>query len=68
MVLKTQTAGEESSVHLDAVQGLSFWTKGGRESFTSFCKNEGTDLLIFFKWSGSEKEEEEGVDIVETVE
>lgn len=38
------------------------------ESFTSFCKNDGTDLLIFFKWSGSEKEEEEGVEMAETVE
>lgn len=35
--------------------------------FTSFCKNEGTDLLIFFKWFESENEDEEGEGVAETV-
>lgn len=36
--------------------------------FTSFCKNVGTDLLIFFRWSGSENKDEEGDDIDEATE
>lgn len=35
--------------------------------FTSFSKNEGTDLLIFFKWFESENEDEEGKGVAETV-
>lgn len=34
------------------------WSKSYR--FTSFRKNRGTDLLIFFRWSGSENKEEVG--------
>lgn len=34
------------------------WSENYR--FTSFCKNRGTDLLIFFRWSGSENKEEVG--------
>lgn len=39
--------------------------KDARSHFTSFCKNEGTDLLIFFRWSGSENKAEEGDAITE---
>lgn len=31
-----------------------------RYRFTSFCKNKGIDLLIFFRWSRSENKEEVG--------
>lgn len=34
------------------------WSESYR--FTSFCKHRGTDLLIFFRWSLSENEEEAG--------
>lgn len=33
---------------------------------TSFCRNEGTDLLRFLRWSGSEKEEEGGDGVLES--
>ena len=40
----------------------------GRKNVTSFCKNEGTDLLMFFRWSESESKDEEGDVMAETVE
>ena len=43
-------------------------TERFRCGFTSFCKNDGTDLLIFFRWSGSENKDEEGDGMVETKE
>lgn len=36
--------------------------------FTSFCKNEGTDLLIFFRCSGSENKDGDGDGMDETKE
>lgn len=44
----------------DAQQALTYLTKRCRACFTSFCKNEGTDLLIFFWWSGSKIKDEKG--------
>lgn len=55
-------------MHKDAEQALTYWTKRCGGGFTSFCKNEGTDLLIFFRWSGSKNKDEEGDGMDETEE
>lgn len=49
-----------SCVHRDAEQALTYRIRRCRAGFTSFCKNEGTDLLIFFRCSGSKNKDEEG--------
>lgn len=47
-----------SSGREDAEESLT--KRSQSHSFTSFCKNRGTDLLSFFRWSGSENTEEVG--------
>lgn len=55
-------------MHKNAVQALTYSKNSCRDGFTSFSKNIGTDLLIFFRWSGSVNKDEEGDGIDEAKE
>lgn len=67
-VLKHRQQAQKALCTTDAEQALTYGTKRCRGGFTSFCKNEGTDLLIFFRCSGSENKDEEGDEMDETKE
>lgn len=63
---EVESASCNTNSRQTAKQALSYSTSSCSGCFTSPCKKEGTDLLIFFRWSGSENEDEEFDGIVDT--